>query len=172
MQNRVAGFTLVEVMIVITLSALLMLAASSVFLTLLAGRAKTANDQQLKNEGTQALNQMEFIIRNSIKMLPTVSDPTVTCRESPPTSELVVQSVDGGITRFYQQADQNDGGKLKIASNSAVFLTSGNVTLTDGPHFTCIDNQGKGNRFVTIDFTLTKNSKSQEFTDSVNVRNY
>jgi len=115
---------------------------------------------------------MEFSIRNAIKLLPTVADPTVICRSSPPTDELVIQAVDGSTTRFHQLADPNDSNKLKIAANSNTFLTSGAVTLLDGPHFTCVDNQSKGNRFVTIDFTLQKNGKTQEFTDSVNVRNY
>ncbi len=166
------GFTVIEVMVVVMLMVLLTLTASSVFITMLSSRARSSSYQLVRSEGAYAISQIEFLIRNAVKILPTVSNPSITCRPTTPLNEIVLQSSDGGLTRFYKQVDNSDGGVAKIASNSGVYLTSGAVTVDDGPNFTCIDNPDSGSRFILVDFTLSKNGRTQKFSSTVNMRNY
>lgn len=166
---RQTGFTVLEVMIVLLMSSMLMLAASSVFLTMLTSRARSATDQILKSEGNYALQRMEFLIRNGISLQP--NSQSIICDDDPTMTNLVVKSVDGGVTTFSLLPDLNDGSHPKIASNSGTYLTSSAVEVSQGPTFTCNEDVTTGSRFVTIDFTLSKNNRSQRFSTSVNMRN-
>lgn len=169
-KHHQTGFTIVEVMVVILLITMLTLTASSVFMTMLAGRAKNASNQIIKSEGEQAMHQMEFLIRNAVAILP--DSAGVTCSESPVMTELNIKSVDGGVTRLYLQTDTSDSNKVKIASNSGIFLTSSAIDNINNFRFTCVENPDSGNRFVTLEFRLYKNGKDQTFNSIVNMRNY
>lgn len=169
-----AGFTLIEFMIVTTLGIFLMLTASSVFLTIMVGRAKTATQQRLKAEGDYAMGQIEFLLRNAVALKPTVSNPAVTCTQSSDTNEVVLQSMDGKITRITVQSNSapTPNKIMSVSDGQTTILTSSAVNLTSGPNFRCIDNPSAGNRYFNIQFTLSKNNLEQTFSSSVNMRNY
>lgn len=173
-KNHKAGFTLIEFMIVTTLGILLMLTASSVFLTMLVGRARTATLQRLKTEGDYAMGQMEFLLRNAVKLMPTTANPNVTCATGTDMNEVVLQSVDGGITQLTAQTNTlPDTNKIaSISATRTTVLTSSAVDLLSGPTFRCFDNVSEGNRYFTITFTLGKNDLEQTFTSGVSMRNY
>lgn len=144
--STATGFTLVELLIVITLSVMLLLAASSLFLTLLIGNTKTSSAQLIKSEGTTAMNQIEFLLRNAVEI--------TTC--SPSTNTFTFKSLDGGTTVLGAAQDPSDG-KYKIASNSAKFLTSGSVDLVgNAMTFTCTQSADGFAKYVTTSFTLRK----------------
>lgn len=170
------GFTLIEVLLVVALSSMLMLAASSILLTILVGRAKVASEQIIKSEGDYAMAQMEFALRNSTAVLDNAQVPPRKCDAN--MSSFRIRSIDGSVTTFLRQADPNDGNYIKIgaatgpAATPGNFLTSRAVTLTSGPTFDCVEDQANGNRYVTIQFTLTKNNRTHTFNSSVSLRNY
>jgi prepilin-type N-terminal cleavage/methylation domain-containing protein len=141
------GFTLIELLIVMTISIMLLLTASTLFLTLLIGNTKTNSAQLVKSEGTAAMNQIEFLLRNAVEI--------PTCVAS--ANEFTFRSLDGGTTTLEATLDSNDN-KYKISSNSA-FLTSGSLDLIGGANglaFTCIQSADGISKYVTTSFTLRK----------------
>lgn len=172
-----AGFTLIEVLIVVSLSVLLMLTASSLFMTFLIGNTKTTTTQLVKAEGEYALNQMEFLLRNAIELMPNSNDEIC----EPNMDEITLKSFDNGITTLMRETDPSDSNLVKIASNSGVYLTSGAVELTSGPVFNCSETPDGLSQYVTITFQLRKGTPGidqprdivvQDFLTSVNLRSY
>ena len=174
------GFTLIELLIVVTLTVMLMLSASALFMTFLISGGKANTIQLVKNEGDHALNQMEFLLRNAIELQPnpaSVPNPGQTCLTT--MNAISFKSLDGGVTTLYAQTDTDN--KLKIASNSGIFLTSGNVTLTGQPTFSCATSSDDRIKYVTITFTLRKGTPGvdqardiveQTFRTGVSIRSY
>jgi len=143
-----AGFTLIELIIVITLSVMLLLTASSLFMTLLIGNTKTGASQLIKSEGTIAINQIDFLLRNAVNV--------PTCDSIANT--LTFQSLDGGNTTLGVIQDPSDS-KYKIASTSATskFLTSGSVEIVGNTMtFSCTQSGGGLSKYITVGFTLRK----------------
>jgi prepilin-type N-terminal cleavage/methylation domain-containing protein len=171
-----AGFSLIELLIVVSISILLMLAASSLFMTFLIGSAKTNSAKLIKNEGEYALAQMEFLLRNATEIL-SVDDNGVikTCENN--MGAIRFRSIDNGITTLTRSVDPTDS-QFKIASNSG-FLTSSGLTLVSGPTFNCAQSDDSVSQYVTINFTLRKGSPGvdeardiiqQDFTSGVQIR--
>lgn len=169
--SQQSGFTLIELIIVVTLSIMLLLAASSLFMTMLIGNTKTSSSQLLKSEGTAAMNQIEFLVRNAVDVQ--------NCQASSDT--LTIKSLDGGLTTFGAVEDQTDS-QFKIASNSAAFLTSGSVELVnDRINFTCAESADGFSHYVTVNFSLRKGTPgideardivTETFQSSINLRSF
>lgn len=175
-----AGFTLIELLVVVTLSVMLLLTASSLFMTFLIGSSKTNSLSKVKTEGEYAQYQMDFLLRNAIDLLPNSAGDTCTTG----MTEIVVKSIDGGITTLRKEADASEGNVEKIASISGgvnQYMTSGGVTLTGGPTFNCVLAADETSPYVTFSFTLQKGNPvvddpqdlaAQTFTTSVGIRNF
>lgn len=144
-----AGFSLIELLIVVSLTVMLMLAASTIFLTFLVGNTRISSDQIIKQEGQYALNQMEFLLRNSLELLP--NNNGYKCQ--PGMTEIRFKSIDGGVTTLMKEADN---GIDKIASNSEVYLTSDSVEIVEGPIFDCSQTADEGKPYVNFRFTLRR----------------
>lgn len=173
-KKKQAGFTLLELLIIVSLSVMLMLSSSALFITFLLGNTKVNRMQSIKNEGEYAMAQMEFLLRNSLSLEP--NNETFVCQAD--MESIAVKSIDGGVTTFF--AEQDSDLQDKIASNSGIYLTSGDVTLLDGPTFDCSESADKSARYVTISFTLRKGTPTldeakdiieQEFISGVALRN-
>lgn len=183
------GFTLVELLIVVSLSVIIMLAASSLFMTLLIGNTKTSTTKLIKDEGDYAMSQMEFMIRNATNLVQvddawntanacqTAASPSVLRTCDATMCALGVQSHDGGVTVLGKIMDGSDA---KIGSNSA-YLTSDNIRLVAGPTFTCTDDSSGVGRYIGISFTLRKGTPGvdqprdiveQTFTAGAQIRSY
>jgi Tfp pilus assembly protein PilW len=160
------GFTLIELLITTSLTVLLLLGISSLFMTFLISSAKTNTKKTVKEEGSQALSQIEFLLKNAHYI-----DETSTPCTSGMTSITAV-SLDGGSTTFSTLADASDNNHDKIASNSS-FLTSSSVNVSSALTFDCSGNTG--NRQININFGLNKitpdGTLSQLFNSTVNIRN-
>lgn len=141
--NTQAGFTLIELLITTSLTVLLMLTITTMFMTFLISNSRTNVRKIVKEEGLYALNQMEFILKNAFYVDET-SNPCTTNM-----TEIDIVSLDRGSTTFNTITDLNGS---KIASNGAT-LTSNAVDLT-GLRFDC--SGSPGNRVVTVRFTLEK----------------
>jgi competence protein ComGC len=157
-----SGFTLVEVLVTTSLTVMIMLTITSMFMTFLVSNSKTNIKKVVKEEGLHAMNQIEFILKNAYYL----DETNYACDIDMPALEVV--SLDGGITNF-----SNQGGK--IASNSAS-LTSDEVVLSNF-NFDCTGTVG--NRSIKIYFELQKDaptlseneSVSESFESTVNIRN-
>ncbi len=169
------GFTIIELLVVVTLSVMLMLGATALFLTFLVGNTRTNAEQSVKAEGEYALAQMEFLLRNAVELISNSYGQE--CQAS--MQEIALLSYDGGVTYLFGEADAQ--GQTKIASNSGVYLTSNDVEVTTGPIFNCEASDDGLIQYVDISFTLRKGTPGinqpseiveQTFSTGVNVRSY
>lgn len=176
LDNKQAGFTLVELLVIVSLSVMLMLTSSALFLTFLLGSTKVSRMQLIKNEGEHAMAQMEFLLRNAVQILDNGYGQT--CELG--MNAITFESIDSGVTTLTKENDSSDSTD-KIASNSGIYLTSGDVTITDGPTFNCSESEDKIAQYITIRFTLRKGTPSldeakdvveQEFISGVGIRSF
>lgn len=174
------GYTLIELVVVIGLSAILLISAVSLFFTTFIGGGKTASLEYTKQAGGQALAQMTFLIRNSRKIIQNSSGTTC----GSPMSTLKVENLDGGTTEF---AVVTNGTTSQIASQSGglnSFLTPSEVSVSNFT-FTCSPVSYASNTWdgsppiVGISFTLQKGAGglardlvSIPFSTSITLRNY
>lgn len=174
--NHQTGFTMVEMLVVISLVVMLLLVATSIFLTSLIGNTKTVVNQDLKEEGEYAIGQMEFLLRNAIAV--ETNSQGQTCANG--MDEITFKSIDNGTTTFFLETDPNDSVD-KIASNSGVYLTSGGVNVISGPTFDCSQTSDFNRTYVKISFTLRKGDPGvdnprditqETFSTSVNLRSF
>lgn len=172
--KNTAGFTLIEMVVVISLVVMLMLAATTLFYATLLSNSKATVTQTVKNEGTYALGQMEFLLRNAVQLLPNGAGQTCAAN----MDEITFRSYDNGTTSLFAETDPGDG-QDKIASNSGVYLTSQTVDLIAGPTFNCTQSSDGSSNFVEIRFTIRKGTPGidrdveivqQEFSTRVNLR--
>lgn len=168
------GYTLVELVVVIGIVVVLLITATSLFYTTLIGGNKTNSAEAVKQAGQYALNQMSYLVYNARKI--TTNNQAQTCASS--MVSLGVQNQDLATTVL---ASQTVSGKIRIASNSGVYLTPGNMTISSGPTFDCTSPGNGSPSTVTISFTLQKGvvgtDKARDivsipFTTKVTLRNY
>ncbi len=163
-KNR--GFTLIELLITTSLTVLLLLGISALFMTFLLSNTKMNALKTIKQEGNFALSQIEFLIKNALYLDESIN----VCSNNMPN--LTIVSKDAGTTTFSTLEDADDENHKKIASNSA-FLTSSTVSVSQDLSFDCSGEVG--NRAIKISFGLEKVATdvntSQTFTTSVNMRN-
>lgn len=175
-----AGFTFIELLVVVSLSVIIMLSVTTVFMMFLVGSSKTTSSQSVSAEGNAALQRITFLIRNAVRLLPNGAGQI--CEAD--MEGISIQSLDGKPTIFFVENDSEDS-KDKIASNSGNYLISGDVDLienTDGqPLFSCQSSADGRRRYVTVTFTLRKGTPGvdeardiveQRFQSGVLLRNF
>lgn len=154
------GFSLIELLIVVTLVVMLMLAASTIFLTFLVSNSQVNSDQLVKQEGQYALAQMEFLLRNALELEPNTGG--IECESG--MTEIKLRSLDGATTTLMAE---NDGGITKIASNSGLYLTSDAVEVTSGPIFNCSQDSDQGQPHIELEFELRKGDPATDLARDV-----
>lgn len=162
------GFTLVEMVVVISLLGIVAIIATGFLLTTLSGSGKAEMVKEVRQNGNYALSVMENMIRNSLAFK--------TDCPNPDNKSLTIVNQDGGTTVF----SCSEG---KIASGSA-FLTNDSVFVDDEGEdacsFECTHLPGLP-PVVTIKFTVSQipdeslrpsEKASLDFETVVVVRNY
>lgn len=141
---------------------MLLLGVSTLFIASLTSSARTTLRQELRAEGTYALDTLSFFIRNASTI------DTTTCLS--PGSSLRITSQDGGTTVFGLVGDQ-------IASTSAhsANLTSDAYTV-ENFSLDCEINPAQNQPYVVISFNLKRTDSqgteiSNEFRHTVLMRN-
>lgn len=171
-----AGFTIIEMLVVISLVVMLMLVSTSVFLTSLVGNTKTVLAQDLKEEGEYTLSQLEFLLRNAVEI--EENSLGQTCQMG--MNEISFRSIDNGLTTLFLEEDPEDN-QMKIASNSGVYLTSSGVNVISGPTFDCDQSSDLNRTHVKISFTIRKGDPGvddnrdiiqETFSTGVNLRSF
>lgn len=173
------GFTLIELLVVAALTVLIMLTVTSMFMTFLITSQKASIEQRVKSEGESALSQMEFILRNSHKLVPNL-DGATTCNNDVdnPMTNIAVEGFDGYVTTLQTYPPEEP----KIASHSSAvndyyYLTSDETTLSN-LKFTCLT--GAENSYyigITFDLkigtgaTADRQTALQSFQTGVTLRN-
>lgn len=170
------GFTLLELLVSVSVLSLLSLVIAQVLFTTVRLNANVERMKEIKQTSSIAMDTLTRMIQNarSIQSCTGVAEPS-----------LSIINPDEGETMFYCG---EDNGIFRIASESATlisYLTSGNVTLVDGSgsagcgiEFTC-EMVGTQPTAVTIEFNLRQQnpttglfeSEMQTFKTTVTVRN-
>ncbi len=148
--TQTAGFTLIELLVAAAITVVLMLAVSSMFITSINTATKTHARQVVKSEGAYVVNQISFFLRNSISL------------DSCSANSITVTNSDGGSTVFRINGSS-------IASGSGL-MTSSSVSAS-GLTFTCNTSSTTGEKYVMVDFTLTKGDISEPFSSVILLRN-
>jgi prepilin-type N-terminal cleavage/methylation domain-containing protein len=143
MKNQKA-FTLLELLITSSITALLMLAISSLFISFLATAYKSRISQNLRESGGNAITQIIDMIRSS-------GEITSTCDSATPLDHIIVIGADGVESTIMEEDD-------RIASVSATnkfYLTenSANPNYVSDLIFNC-DLTPEGTKYIEVSFTL------------------
>lgn len=165
--KKMAGFTLVELLVVTSLTVILMVASTSVFAMLIFTTNKTKIEEKIKNEGNNALSNMEFVLRNA-------EEVTSLCDGSPVDS-LTIETINFPPTIIRIKRDQE---KIAIVTNGVTkYITSSGSNLT-GPNFICYTGENDV-QYVDMEFSLrlgqvaaqTRESTIETFKSGVTIRN-
>lgn len=175
-----AGFTFIELLVVIGLTVVIMLSVTTLFMIFLVSSGKTSTAQIIKTEGNSAIQQMTFLLRNAVRLIP--NGVGEICDGS--MDRIAFQSLDGNPTVLFIETDSSDN-HAKIASNSGKYLTSSNVDLVPNadsqPLFACQSSPDGRRKYVTVTFTLRKGTPGvdeardiveQRFQSGVLLRNF
>lgn len=153
-RRKPAGFTLIELLVVASLTVIIMLSVVSMLMTFLLASQKATAKQKVKSEGERALAQIEFILRNSQKLVPGL-DAGVTCNNDAvnPMTNLGIEGLDGYTTILQAYPT----GTPKIASHSSAvndyyYLT--NETTLSNLEFTCLTGAEEDVFYVNVSFDL------------------
>jgi len=176
--NRQQGYSLVELLVVVALTALLATGAVNVFVSTLRGGGKAVSISKVKGDGDFAITTMERLIRGG-KNLPQAQCASTTTPGL--VTDLIVDELNGTQRRYFSQLV---AGVNRIAidddvvnpSNPIRYLTSSEVNLNPAQiSFQCLSGGGFAGDKVTIDFTLqdrNNSSYSEQFTSTVTLRNF
>lgn len=179
MENQ-KGFTLLELLIVAGLSVMLMMTVTTMFLTFIATSKKSSIKQKVHNEGESAITKIEFILRNSQKLVAGLDGSTICNNDSQtPMSNLAVQGLDGYVTTL-QTYPIEDGqiASYSTAINDYYYLTSEEVTLSN-LRFVCLTGE-EDSYYVNVAFDLKIGSGSsndketaiESFQTGITLRNH
>ncbi len=115
------GFTLIEMLVVITILGMLTATATGMFFTLLRGSLKSRTMLEVKQNGEYALGTIERMIRNAKEIVDFDSDNW---------SYLTIKNQDNGLTTFRCCGGGEEDSNYLIASESGI-LTCENARLTN-----------------------------------------
>ncbi len=133
-----AGFTLIEMVVVVTILGIVAVIASGFLLTSMVASSKAEITKEVRQNGAYALSVMEGLVINS---------RSVGCGVSSPGPGISVTDLDGNVTVL-----ACDTANQRIASNAAL-LTANNVVVSNCS-FQCSQETGKPPQ-VTIKFTVS-----------------
>jgi len=174
------AFTLLELLLTAGITALMMLAVTSLFITFLLTAGKNRLSQRLRESGTSAMQKMTEMLRNANSVSSNCAGAT---DEGVLLEEISLIGADG-LTTVLSEIDD------KIASSSAengvYYLTSnedgeegGDPGYLQNLLFTCYATE-LGAKYVEINFTLSTKTQSTlssptasqlDFSSGVSLRN-
>lgn len=141
---RQKAFTLLELLVTTSVTALLMLAISSLFITFLATAYKSRISQNLRESGNNAMTQM-------IEMIRSANEISSICDGDVPLNYIDIINQDGLSTIIREEDDRI----ASVAADSKFYLTE-SVTNSDylsNLLFTCYPTP-EGKKYIEINFTL------------------
>lgn len=173
------GFTLIEMLVAITLSVILLAAASGLFFTTLRTDSKKTYVTDIKDHGDYAISQIEFLLRNAITLEP-VGGSGARCASG--MNQILLRSIDNGLTnlsieegRIASESSASDGSYVATHYLTGEHIAASNLS------FNCQQSSPNIGTFIQINFTLTYSTASgqffgdggsENFTTTINVRSY
>jgi prepilin-type N-terminal cleavage/methylation domain-containing protein len=171
-----SGFTLIEVLVVSGITVLLLLATTSLFVSFIIGNAKTNLRHRLKGVGDNAVERMEFLLRNA-------SQVTSACTQTGSSSNSITFSKIDSTSATLDTvlpADENHYRLRLIEASGNSYLSPADIDVQqvadadpDTNLFTCFQNGPA--QYVEINLTLTigtPNDDPNEFNTSSYQQNF
>ncbi|MCC6711200.1 MAG: type II secretion system protein [Candidatus Pacebacteria bacterium] len=152
--NTNRGFSLLELLIVAGLSVMVMMTVTTLFLTFIITSRKSNIKQKVHAEGEEALNKIEFILRNSQKLVPGLDGATICNNDNDnPMTDIAIQGLDGYVTTL-QTYPLTDGqiASYSTAINDYYYLTSDETELSN-LEFICLSGEENA-YYVNVSFDL------------------
>lgn len=158
--TKLPGFSLLELMIATVLGSILLLTASSLFMTFMIGNANTNARRQMSAEGTQMLGTLEYHIRNA---------KSAHCDNSS-TKKLTLTKLDGSKA---QACFDNPSLKFSSTTDNCDSELNSEFVVVDSNQFTCTSSPN-GKTTVKIEFSLGTSEDSnitETFSRVIQLRN-
>jgi len=155
------GFTLVEILVVVVISSFIMLTSTTLFVSFITTNRKTKIQQRVKVDGNNALNHIEYLIRNAkvVNTCPITNGISIEFED--------LQANIYAITTDFN-ADPDIGDRIIITKNGVdtIHVTGSKNEVRD-LFFSCY--QGSNDvQYVDISFRIERDLGSSEQTDRVN----
>ena len=165
------GFTLVEILVAITLSIILLAAASGLFFATLRSDSKKNYVTDLKDTGDYAMSQIQFLLRNAISLERT--DPNAAfCTQG--MNRIVLRSIDNGVTALFEQGGRIASQSVDPATGGIIstkYLTGQHLTASS-LRFNCQQASLNNGTYLDIGFTLTYATTSAQFVGDTGTENF
>lgn len=167
--KRKNGFTLLELLVATSLTVILLLGVSSVFMTFMLTEARTNLRRQVQSEGAEIISRMEFLIRNSKALTSCTTASSIqftTVEQGGGASNTITLSQSGTDVRY--QLDTASGVGTPVVLNSP-------ESKVNSLSFACTEDATTGKRVVIISFNLVRtdvgSSATESFKSYVQLRN-
>ncbi len=143
--NSKRGFTLVEILVAISVMAIIMVMGSNMFFTILKGATKTRVLTEVKQNGNYAVSVMQRMIRNAKRV------------ENQGSNHITIRNPDGEETtfRFYFNPYFLIASESAGLTGSNARLTSENVKLISGTFSHTEGGESQPDK-VVINFILSR----------------
>ncbi|KUK79570.1 MAG: hypothetical protein XD95_0303 [Microgenomates bacterium 39_7] len=159
--KQIFGFTLIEVLVITGLTAIIMLATVSLFMTFLFNQGKISQRQEIKNAGNNALKQITQVLREAKRI-----DSCSLGRD-----EINYVDLNNHAGSFIE-----DDGILILNTGTQVDLTPDHLRVDD---FSADCYEGDPSQYIKVSFTLVNPNPgglsgdpiSQDFSTSITLRN-
>ena len=168
--SKQAGFTLIEILVTMTLTALVMMGITSLFITFIVSAGKSRISQGVRENGTVAMQKIIEELR-SAKSVGSVSYP---CDG---VARNRIDFVNADQLPSYFTEDSSD--RIQLDVNGTKYYLTSDLNAADnltGLSFTCYSTDS--NTYVDISFTLRTSSdalstsnSSLDFQSGVSLRN-
>jgi len=145
-QKKLAAFTLIEILVTVTLTSIIMLGITTLFITLITSAGKSRLSQNIRENGTVAMQKMIEELRNAKAI-----DSTIICDGNESYESLSFVNDDELISSF---AASDNRINLEI-DGSNYYLTSDSNELR-GLEFVCYDTDAA--KYIEISFSLASST--------------
>jgi len=171
-KRQIQGFTLLEMLVTISLLALIATTGTQLLTTILKNSSKARIGQLVKQEGNFAMMAMERTIRNAksidISSIPCSSEMTKLALVNYNGDDLAFEFINIGASGYIA----SEGASIKPITSDAVEVSSGNFECDSG-----LDNSPA---MIKVDFTLKQANSSLRpeetvsipFHQTISLRNY
>ncbi len=174
MNTKPNGFTLLELLVATSLTIVLLLGVSSVFMTFMLGEARTNLRRQVQSEGAEVISRVEFLLRNS-RTLSTCSSSSNTVSfntmDGDGTNTVVIEQISDDIVYRLDKIDPSNGTTITGTPETI----NPSDTAISSLAFQCTQDVTTQKRVVVVSFTATKTKSgvqaSENFKSYVQLRN-
>ncbi len=164
--HQAHGFTLIEVLVVTSLTVIILLSTVVLFMTFLMNQARLTQKQKIKVAGDNALKQIEQAVRGARRV-----DPC-----SAPSNSLTFYDFTGANGYIRLDSGAIASRATPVTGDQVNYTLTPEGLAASGVSFNCYD--GQDAQIIRVRFTLSgsgeglvSDSIDQDFSTSIHLRN-